>query len=168
MATSNAVDADHATARQAGSSAVGILRAMTNHLMRSKRPVSAFNPVKTQAPSPKVVAPPVFFKLERRFRGQVLIWRGRAPLGGCVSTRCGIELQAHRYWRLDPVCGRALLQIASLPGNKDASVISVQPISPRRHEFLRRRRRGRRGSGAGELVSIPASPRSSISTFRPA
>ncbi|HSG90156.1 MAG TPA: hypothetical protein VLA56_13170, partial [Pseudomonadales bacterium] len=99
---------------EAGASPVGILRAMTGHLMRLE---TAGNRIGAGEDPPGVVKslrPPVFFKLERRFLGQVRVWRGPNLARGLKLT-LDAELNCKRTGMPDDaVCGRALLQIASL------------------------------------------------------
>ena len=62
----------------------------------------------------KSLRPPIFFKLERRFRSQLSIWHSTA-LGRALQLTLDAELNCKRAGiPEDPVCGRALLQIASL------------------------------------------------------
>ena len=111
---SNAVDLGIMRCFQAGSSAVGILRAMTNHLLRLEAAGVRIQSGEDAGAVLKSLRPPIFFKLERRFRGQLSIWRGQA-LARALQLTLDAELNCKRTGiPEDPVCGRALLQIASL------------------------------------------------------
>ena len=111
---SNGVDLYLMRSLQAGGTAVGILRALTNHLMRLE---AAGARIAQGEPAPSVLKslrPPVFYKLERRFQNQLRIWQGDALARGLQLT-LDAELQCKTTGLPeDAVCGRALLQIASL------------------------------------------------------
>ena len=94
---SNAVDLGIMRCFQAGSSAVGILRAMTNHLLRLEAAGVRIQSGE-DAGRLKVVAPANFFQAGAAVPRTALDMAGTGARS-CLSayTRCGIELQAHRY-----------------------------------------------------------------------
>ena len=111
---SNAVDVGILRCFQAGTSAVGILRAMTRHLIRLEAAGIRIKNGENAGAVLKSLRPPIFFKLERRFRNQLSIWHSTA-LGRALQLTLDAELNCKRAGiPEDPVCGRALLQIASL------------------------------------------------------
>jgi len=111
---SNGVDLFLMRSFQAGASSVGILRALTNHLMKLESAGVRIAQGEEAARVLKSLRPPVFYKLERRFQGQLKIWRGNALARGLQLT-LEAELQCKRTGIPEElVCGRALLQIASL------------------------------------------------------
>jgi DNA polymerase-3 subunit delta len=66
----------------------------------------------------KTMRPPVFYKLERQFLGQLKIWQGDALTRGLQLT-LEAELQCKRTGIPEElICGRTLLQIASLARQK--------------------------------------------------
>ena len=70
----------------------------------------------------KSLRPPVFYKLERRFQNQLRIWQGDALARGLQLT-LDAELQCKTTGLPeDAVCGRALLQIASLARQRQRHV----------------------------------------------
>ena len=111
---SNGVDLFLIRSFQAGASSVSILRALTNHLMKLEAAGVRISQGEEAARVLKSLRPPVFYKLERRFQGQLKIWRGNALARGLQLT-LEAELQCKRTGIPEElVCGRALLQIASL------------------------------------------------------
>ena len=111
---SNLVDLSIMRCFQAGASAVGILRAMTGHLLKLESAGVRVRQGEDAGAVLKSLRPPVFYKLERRFRSQMGIWRGPA-LARALQLTLEAELNCKRTGiPEDPVCGRALLQIASL------------------------------------------------------
>jgi DNA polymerase III subunit delta len=110
----NSVDLFLMRSFQAGASSVSILRALTNHLMKLESAGVRIAQGEEAARVLKSLRPPVFYKLERRFQGQLKIWRGSALARGLQLT-LEAELQCKRTGIPEElVCGRALLQIASL------------------------------------------------------
>ena len=110
----NAIDVGIMRCFQAGTSPVGILRAMTKHLMRLEAAGIRIKNGENAGAVLKSLRPPIFFKLERRFRSQLSIWHSTA-LGRALQLTLDAELNCKRTGiPEDPVCGRALLQIASL------------------------------------------------------
>ena len=110
----NGVDLYLMRSLQAGGTAVGILRALTNHLMRLEAAGARIAQGESGPSVLKSLRPPVFYKLERRFQNQLQIWQGDALTRGLQLT-----LDAELHCKStgipeDAVCGRALLQIASL------------------------------------------------------
>ena len=111
---SNGVDLYLMRSLQAGGTAVGILRALTNHLMRLETASSRIADGEAAGSVLKSLRPPVFYKLERRFQNQLRIWQGDA-LARALQLTLDAELQCKTTGLPeDAVCGRALLQIASL------------------------------------------------------
>ena len=99
---------------QAGGTAVGILRALTNHLMRLETAGIRIRCGEPTATVLKSLRPPVFYKLERRFQDQLRIWQSDALARGLQLTM-EAEIQCKTTGLPEQaVCGRALLQIASL------------------------------------------------------
>ena len=161
---SNAVDLGIMRCFQAGSSAVGILRAMTNHLLQLEAAGVRIQSGEDAGAVLKSLRPPIFFKLERRFRGTTLDLAGTGARA-CLAAyaRCGIELQAHRYSRGPGLRARAIANRELSPATRTLRL--VQPISPGAMSFCKT------SSSCSRVwycsLSVPASPRSSISTFRP-
>ena len=111
---SNAVDLYLDRCFQSGATAVGILRAMTNHLMRLESAALRVAAGEDTGKVLKSLRPPVFFKVERRFRGQLKAWRP-ASLSRGLQLTLDAELQCKRTGLPETaICGRTLLQIASL------------------------------------------------------
>lgn len=111
---SNAVDLGLMRCFQAGSTSVGILRSMTNHLMKLESAGVRIQQGEDAGVVLKSLRPPIFYKLERRFRGQLRIWQGGA-LARALQLTLDAELNCKRTGvPEDLICGRALLQIASL------------------------------------------------------
>jgi DNA polymerase III subunit delta len=111
---SNGVDLFLMRSFQAGASSVGILRALTNHLMKLETAGVRIAQGEEAARVLKSLRPPVFYKLERRFQNQLKVWRGNVLARGLQLT-LEAELQCKRTGIPEElVCGRALLQIASL------------------------------------------------------
>ena len=111
---SNAVDMGIMRCFQAGTSAIGILRAMTNHLIRLEAAGIRIRSGENASTVLKSMRPPVFFKMERRFRHQLKFWRFKG-INRALQLTLDAELTCKRTGiPEDPVCGRALLQIASL------------------------------------------------------
>lgn len=108
------VDLGLARSFEAGVSPVGVIRAMTGHLMRLETAGERIATGEKAEVVVKSLRPPVFFKLERRFIGQLRVWRGWTLARGLQIT-LDAELNCKRTGVPDEaVCGRALLQIASL------------------------------------------------------
>jgi DNA polymerase-3 subunit delta len=111
---SNSVDLFLMRLFQAGASSVGILRALTNHLMKLESAGVRIAQGEDVARVLKTIRPPVFYKLERRFQGQLKIWRGNTLSRGLQLT-LEAELQCKRTGIPgELICGRVMLQIASL------------------------------------------------------
>lgn len=111
---SEAVDLGLVRSLEAGATSVSVVRAMTGHLMRLGAAGNRITAGEEAAAVVKSLRPPVFFKLERRFLGQLRVWRG-ATLARGMQLTLEAELNCKRTGVPDDaVCGRALLQIASL------------------------------------------------------
>lgn len=118
---SNDVDLFLVRTFQAGASSVGILRVLSNHLIRLGSAGVRIAQGEEAARVLKSLRPPVFYKLERRFQGQLKIWQGNTLARGLQLT-LEAELQCKRTGIPDKViCGRALLQIASLARQQQRS-----------------------------------------------
>ncbi|MEE2688902.1 MAG: DNA polymerase III subunit delta [Pseudomonadota bacterium] len=99
---------------QAGGNPIGILRALTNHLIRLETAGTRIKCGEPTATVLKSLRPPVFYKLERRFQDQLRIWRSEALARGLQLTM-DAELQCKMTGLPEQaICGRALFQIASL------------------------------------------------------
>lgn len=111
---SNGVDLYLMRCYQAGSTSVGILRALTNHLLKLETAGVRIAQGEDAGAVLKSMRPPIFYKLERRFRGQLRVWRGSALARGLQLT-LDAELQCKSTGLPDElICGRTLMQIASL------------------------------------------------------
>ena len=111
---SNKVDLYLMRSLQSGGTPVTILRSLTNHLMRLETAVARIERGEPANSVLKSLRPPVFFKFERRFQDQIRIWRGE-PLVRALRLLMEAELQCKTTGLPDEaVCGRTLLQIASL------------------------------------------------------
>jgi DNA polymerase-3 subunit delta len=107
---------DHALERslQEGQSEVGILRAISRHLMRLQLVVGRVSQGEAPERAVKALRPPVFFKRETQFRRQVQGWSAAR-----IARAIDLALQAEMSCKSTgiptaSVCGRALLQIAAL------------------------------------------------------
>ena len=99
---------------QEGASPVGVLRAMTGHLMRLRTVVGRVSTGADIDTGMKALRPPVFFKYAGRFRGQARLWTP-AALARALQLTLEAEVQCKSTGMPDSsICGRGLLQSASL------------------------------------------------------
>jgi DNA polymerase-3 subunit delta len=115
---SNSVDLFLMRSFQAGASSVGILRSLTNHLMKLESAGVRIAEGEEVSRVLKTMRPPVFYKLERQFLGQLKIWQGDALTRGLQLTLEAELLCKRTGIPEELICGRTLLQIASLARQK--------------------------------------------------
>lgn len=97
-----------------GMSAVGILRALTTHLMRLESASARISAGEEPANVLKSLKPPIFFKLERSFREQLKLWCKHKLSKGLRLTLEAEILCKGSGIPAEAVCGRTVLQIAGL------------------------------------------------------
>ena len=106
---------------QEGLPPVAVLRACGNHFLRLHRVAGAVAGGTPAQAAMGTLKPPVFWKIQPRFRRQVARWRpGR--LAAALSWLTQAEIDAKTTGRPDrTVCGRALTQIAAVGARNAAS-----------------------------------------------
>ena len=99
---------------QTGSSSVGILRALTTHLLRLNTTIGRIANGAQPTAAIKLLRPPVFFKLEKQFQQQLQIWPSEHLMRGLQVTLEAELLCKQKQFPQEAICGRTLLQVASL------------------------------------------------------
>lgn len=97
-----------------GTNPVAILRSMNNHILRLQQVHAARADGKPMDAAIKSLRPPVFWKLETRFKAQVNLW-SKAQLATAIGLVLSAESDCKRTGIPDrTVCGRTLQQIAAM------------------------------------------------------
>lgn len=107
---------DRALARslQEGQTEVGILRAISRHLMRLQITVARVDRGEAPDRAVKSLRPPVFFKRETQFKRQMQNWPA-ARIGRAIDLVLQAEISCKSTGiPTEAVCGRTLLQLAAL------------------------------------------------------
>lgn len=105
-----------ARARFEGVAAVAILRAAGRHLSRIEEVVAAVGTGARQDQAIKALRPPVFFKQQDRFRGQIQRWRPQTLMRARAELiRAEIDCKSTGMPD-EAVCERAMMRLAAMAG----------------------------------------------------
>ena len=93
---------------------IAILRAVAGHFLRLQIGAENMRGGDTPEQAMKALRPPVFFKVQDQFRGQLQRWRG-PQIAKALSLLLNAERECKRTGAPDlAICGRTLHQIAAL------------------------------------------------------
>lgn len=97
-----------------GTNAVALLRSMSNHILRLQQVIAEKDAGKPLDTAIKSLRPPVFWKMERRFKNQLNQW-DKALSAAALEILLQAESDCKRTGMPDQIiCGRSLQQIAAI------------------------------------------------------
>ena len=97
-----------------GTNAVALLRSMSSHILRLQQVIAERDAGKPLEAAVKSLRPPIFWKMERRFRGQVALWDKKLS-AAALEILLQAEADCKKTGMPDQIiCGRALQQTAAI------------------------------------------------------